>query len=228
MAIKHWSFGKLVGVVFGGFFGFIAISLFAIKLISGGNGTPDTLKPRKSPEVNSSVLTANPSQTRAVAAPGAQVAPADIVSVQLEGTQRALREAQESARALEQKLAQALSERDGALVKQFQSLRDDMQALNKRLFALERSQMLSTDVQIIRPSSATPDASDQGQPAAANDLYTPPKGFVVRATMGDRVWLSDGTREISVLKGQEPPKATTHAKAPPPSRRQPIVSSAQR
>ncbi|WP_323025698.1 hypothetical protein [Castellaniella sp.] len=233
MAMKDWSFGKLVGIFFGGLVGVIGVGLLAVKMISGDNAS-QSVEPRKAP-----VPTAVTSPARAAAAAPkapstvsteATQIPEDIVSVQLESTQKALREAQESALALEKRLAQALAARDEANAKQIQALRGEMQSLNKRLLALEQDRLLNTNVQIIRPSSGT-NSGGQGEGAstAASAAYTPPKGFVVRATMGDRVWLSDGTREISVLKGQEPPKpsAARPEKPAQPRHSGPAVSSAQ-
>ncbi len=216
--MKNWSFGKLVGVFGGGFFGFIAVSLFAIKLISSENATQDAPQPRANRQAASI-----PAERHASATPE-QAGSIDIVSVQLESTQKALREAQESAQALEQKLAQALSDRDSDIATQFQGLRNDVQTLNKRLVALEQIQLRGTDVQIVRPSSTEPGTVER--PATVDATYTPPKGFVLRATMGERVWLYDGAKEISVLKGQEPPKPGAPKKAPQ-QRTKPIISAAQ-
>lgn len=200
--MKNWSFGKLVSVFFGGIVGVITIAVVAINLLaakpeSQNRRVPQQAgTPRKAEPVS---IAPAPVQTEGAIVP-------DIVSVQLEGAQNALRQANEDRKALEQKFANALAVRDEAWNAKEQAFNAQFLALSNRLKALEEDRTLNPGVAVIGPETR---AAGEDQPTTKPTLtttYTPPKGYVVRAELGDRVWLFDGTNEVSMLKTDAPPK----------------------
>jgi len=186
----------------GGFAAFIAIAVMAVNMLAAKPST------QKRPAAQQTSVAAS-STSRATAAPSASTQPEgsvglDIVSIQLESAQSALREAKKETLALEKKLAKALANRDEVVTKQTVALQEQIQALGKRIRALEEDRMLNSGIAIIGPDVSTQERADEPKPT--NAAYVPPKGFLVRAELGNRVWLSDGHREFSVLKTEAPPK----------------------
>ncbi|ANN80819.1 hypothetical protein BAU07_26185 (plasmid) [Bordetella flabilis] len=194
----------------GGFVGFIVVSVLVIHLLK-----PKAQKASIPAHFNTvqeapSAKTAAAHIATPVPAAPAAVAPAtvgpDIVSVQLESTQSALRQAKEDAQSLENKLTKALASRDETAAKQAQLLITRIESLDKRIRALEEDRMLNPGVSVVFSDTGRPVKTVDSVPEHTNAPYTPPKGFVVRAELGNRVWLSDGQREISILKTDAPPK----------------------
>jgi len=211
--MKNWSFGKLIGVGVGGFVSFIIVAVLVIKMISpksseqrattrSQTGSAVQIKPAPKESISATV-TAAPTPQQSSVNP-------DIVSVQLESAQIALREARDATKTLENKLATALATRDDAANKQAQALQEQILVLSKRLSSIEDARTLNPGITVIGPNQSAP-ASELNSPKTSN-AYTPPKGFTVRARLGDRVWLTDGQREISVLKTEPPPALLSSSK----------------
>lgn len=226
--MKNWSFGKILAVAGGGFVAFILVVVVAINTFAGKKSAQAPTRAQATAPVDATRPTTGqvvPARAQAASAQ-AQIVGPDIVSVQLEGAQQALREAKEATQALEQKLAQALAKRDETATKQTQLLMGEIQALGKRIRALEEDRLLATEVQVIRPGANGDGKQDQtSQTSASTAQYSPPAGFVVRAELGNRVWLSDGNREFSILKGQQPPKKATQPAKEKPAHK-PTISAA--
>ena len=210
MKKKTWSFGKLVSVFFGGLVGVIVLAVVVIKLLAPkpASQSPSAPQQASTPQKTETVsISAAPVQTQGMIGP-------DIVSVQLESAKNALREAKEDSKALEQKFANALAVRDQAWNGKEQAFNAQVLDLSKRVKALEDDRKLNPGVAVVGPEKH---AAEEEQPAtkpAPKTAYTPPKGYVVRAELGDRVWLFDGTNEISMLKTEaapKPPVRTTKA-----------------
>ncbi|OAD16428.1 hypothetical protein A3839_28140 [Achromobacter insolitus] len=204
--MKNWSFAKLMAVLGGGFVAFVIAGLVVVRMISGtGNAQKRTPTQPQVSDVNRGVdaaKTASPSQAQQSTGVGL-----DIVSVQLEGAQTALREAKEETQALEKKVAQALANRDEANNKQIQGILEQITSLNKRLTALEEDRLLNSGVSVVKPEATGQGADETSADTPAKATYVPPKGFTLRAELGNRVWLFDGHREFSMLKTDPPPKA---------------------
>lgn len=229
--MKSWTFGKMMAVAGGGFVAFILITVVAINSLAGKKRSSQqpAVRPANAPVAAAEAPVKAPvgAPVKTASAQTAQSVGPDIVSVQLESAQSALREAREETRSLEQRLATALANRDESAAKQTQTLIGEIQALGKRIRALEEDRLLTTDVKVVRAGDNTVNEGTEAQPAAPSQThqYTPPKGFVVRAELGNRVWLSDGKREISVLKDQEPPKATPPQAKPKTAHRSTVTSA---
>ena len=208
--MKNWSFAKLMAVVGGGFVAFVIVGLTAVKMTSG------TSNPQKRSPAQPQSSVVNRGEDAATAAPSSQAQQStgvglDIVSVQLEGAQTALREAKEATQALEKKVAQALANRDESTNKQVQGLLDQINALNKRLTALEEDRLLNSGVSVVKADATGQGAEETSADTSAKAAYVPPKGFTLRAELGNRVWLFDGHREFSMLKTDTPPTAPAAA-----------------
>jgi len=208
--MKNWSFAKLMAVVGGGFVAFVIVGMVMVKMTSGaGNAQKRSPTQPQAGEVNRDVeagKTASSSQAQQSTGVGL-----DIVSVQLEGAQTALREAKEATQALEKKVAQALANRDEVNSKQTQGILEQITSLNKRLTALEEDRLLNSGVSVVKPEATGQGADETSADTPAKAAYVPPKGFTLRAELGNRVWLFDGHREFSMLKTDPPPTAPAAA-----------------
>lgn len=188
--MKNWSFAKILMVAGGGFVALVVFAVVAINMLA---------KPQTS--VNST-----PSKIKVAAAQRAEASQEllgpDIVSVQLESAQAALREARQETKSLEQKLQVTFDKRDEQIAQVISSINEELQKISKRLVVLEEAMSTPTDFAVVRPQRFA-SVEDAPTPAVKAEEFSPPPGFSIRAEVGDRVWLSDGKREISVLKSQQ-------------------------
>lgn len=190
--MKNWSFTKILLVAGVGFVGVVALAVIAIStLAQPQTGSGATSKPRAS-------------ETAAQrAGTGQALLGPDIVSVQLEGAQAALREARDETKRLEQKLQAILSQRDEQLAQMFSSVNEELQKLNNRMVVLEESMRTQGGFAIVKPQRfVETENPPEAVPVKDAAEFSPPPGFTVRAEMGDRVWMTDGKREISALKSE--------------------------
>lgn len=190
--MKNWSLSKILLVAGGGFFGVIVFSVIAINILT--QSKTDVSNPSSKRKIGTSHVEAS----------NDFLGP-DIVSVQLESAQSALREARQETKNLEQKLKVTFDKRDEQIAQIIASLNEELQKTNKRLVVLEEAMSAPADVAIVRSERFTGTA-DVSTAAAKVDQYSPPPGFNIRAEVGDRVWLSDGNKEISILKSQQKTK----------------------
>lgn len=199
--MKNWSFAKIMVVAGGSFAGLILFAALAINMLAkpqtGGSSTSSRVKAAAAQRNEASQELLGP----------------DIVSVQLESAQAALREARQETKSLEQKLKGTLEQRDEQLGQVISSINEELQKISNRLLVLEEARATQTGFAVVRPQRFS---NSTGEPTTApsTETISPPPGFTVRAEMGDRIWLTNGKREISVLKSELQAKASAENKKP--------------
>lgn len=199
--MKNWSFAKIMVVAGGSFAGLILFAALAINMLAkpqtGGSSTSSRVKAAAAQRNEASQELLGP----------------DIVSVQLESAQAALREARQETKSLEQKLKGTLEQRDEQLGQVISSINEELQKISNRLLVLEEARATQTGFAVVRPQRFSNSTGEQTT-APSTETFSPPPGFTVRAEMGDRIWLTNGKREISVLKSELQAKASAENKKP--------------
>ncbi len=202
MALKDWSIGKIVGVMFGGFFVVLIITLIAVNVVKKQRATSTSSLVNVVP---SEPMTAQPMNVPSRVGTASRSRNDGLLDDQL-------RQFSDKLDALQQQLdqqGQKTQQNNQAIMQNFSTIQGGVNALADRVSALEHPSV--GPVEIVKPAEK-PRVSETKRLARTAKSIPRRTGYQAEAVVSKRAWLRVNGVEATRSVGEDLPQASEPAR----------------